>query len=91
LCDITQGLTDQLGQIERGGLFDGGRTGAFFFFRRSPTSMPPVRTPARDLILVGPFYWGQNDRARSFCTRSILIQFQTPDAAHAATDVAVRH
>jgi hypothetical protein len=30
LCDITQGLTDQLGQIERGGFFDDGRTGAAF-------------------------------------------------------------
>jgi hypothetical protein len=72
LCDITQELTDQLGQIERGG-FSMTAEQARLFCRRSPTSHVAGARPARDLILVSTFYWDQNDQARSFGIRFIAV------------------
>jgi branched-chain amino acid transport system substrate-binding protein len=41
------------------------------------------------LLLAAPFYWDQNDQARSFAIRFVAATGQVPDCAHAAY-VAVR-
>jgi branched-chain amino acid transport system substrate-binding protein len=89
LCDITQGLTAQLGQFQDGGLFTDRRIVAFL------PAITDIHTAggkaAQGLVIATPFYWNQNDQARSFSHRFIAATGQMPDAAHAAAYVAVRH
>jgi branched-chain amino acid transport system substrate-binding protein len=90
LCDITRGLTDQLGQFQAGGLFDDGRSVVAFLPAITDIHAAGAKA-ARGLLLASPFYWNQNDQARSFANRFIAATGQMPDAAHAAAYVAVRH
>jgi branched-chain amino acid transport system substrate-binding protein len=45
---------------------------------------------AQGLLLASPFYWNQNDQARSFANRFLAATGQMPDAAYASAYVAVR-
>jgi branched-chain amino acid transport system substrate-binding protein len=90
LCDITDGLTAQLGQFQTGGLFGDDRKIVAFL----PT-ITDIHTAgaaaARGLLLAAPFYWNQNDQSRSFANRFFIAVGQMPDSVHAAAYVAVRH
>jgi branched-chain amino acid transport system substrate-binding protein len=90
LCDIAGDLTGQLGQFQAGGLFDDGR-GVVAFLPAITAIHAAGAKAAHGLILASPFYWNQNDQARSFAYRFIAATGQMPDAAHAAAYVAVRH
>jgi branched-chain amino acid transport system substrate-binding protein len=90
LCDITRGLTDQLGQFQTGGLFDDGRSVVAFLPAITDIHAAGAKA-AHGLILAAPFYWNQNEQARSFAKRFIAATGQMPDAAHAGAYVAVRH
>jgi branched-chain amino acid transport system substrate-binding protein len=90
LCDITSGLTAQLGQFQTAGLLEGGRTVAAFLPAITDIHAAGANA-ANGLILASPFYWNQNDQARSFANRFIMATGQMPDSAHAAAYVATRH
>jgi branched-chain amino acid transport system substrate-binding protein len=90
LCDITRGLTDQLGQFQTGGLFDNGRVVVAFLPAITDIHAAGAKA-AHGLILASPFYWDQNDQSRSFANRFITATGRMPDAAHAGAYVAVRH
>jgi branched-chain amino acid transport system substrate-binding protein len=90
LCDITQGLSLQLGQFQSAGLFDEGRSVAAFLPAITDIHAAGAKA-AHGLIVALPFYWHQNDQARSFASRFIAVTRQMPDVAHAAAYVAVRH
>ena len=90
LCDINRGLTDQLDQFQSGGWYGNGRTIAAFLPSITAIHAAGAKA-AHGLILASPFYWNQNDQARSFANRFIAATSQMPDAAHAAAYVAVRH
>ncbi len=90
LCDMTQGLTDQLGQLQEGGAFDNGRKVVSFLSAITDIHAAGAKA-ARGLLSVSPFYWTQNDQARAFANRFFATTGQMPDAAHAAAYVAVRH
>jgi branched-chain amino acid transport system substrate-binding protein len=89
LCDITQGLTAQLRQFQDGGLFDANRRVVAFLPALTDIHAAGAKA-AKGLLLAKPFYWNQNDPARSFATRFVTATGQMPDAAHAAAYVAVR-
>jgi len=69
LCDVAGDLAGQLGQFRAGGLFDDGRTVVAFL-----PAIADIHTAgaaaAHGLILASPFYWSQNDQARSLPTGS---------------------
>jgi branched-chain amino acid transport system substrate-binding protein len=90
LCDIAGDLTEQLGQFQAGGLFDGGRS-VVAFLPAITNIHAAGAIAAHGLILATPFYWNQNDWAVSFGNRFIAATGQMPDAAHAAAYVTVRH
>jgi hypothetical protein len=81
-------LTGQLGQFQAGGVFGDGRVVAAFLLAIIAVHAASA-TAARGMNLVGPFYWDQNDQARSFANRFIAAMGWMPDPAHAAC-VAVR-
>ena len=90
LCDVTKGLSDQIVQFQDGGLFgDGRKVVAFLPAIADIHAAGPAA--ARGLLLASPFYWSQNDQARSFANRFFVATGQMPDAAHATAYVAVRH
>lgn len=90
LCDSTGELTAQLAQLHDGGLFDEGRKVVAFLPAITDIHAAGAKA-AQGLLLASPFYWNQNDQARSFADRFFLKTRQMPDAAHAAAYVAVRH
>jgi branched-chain amino acid transport system substrate-binding protein len=90
LCDITRGLTDQLRQFQTGGLFENGRSVVAFLPAITDIHAAGAKA-AHGLILASPFYWNQNDQARSFASRFIAATGRMPDAAHAAAYIAVYH
>jgi branched-chain amino acid transport system substrate-binding protein len=90
LCDITQGLSGQLGQFQAGGLFAEGRTVAAFLASITGIHAAGAKA-AMGLMLASPFYWNQNEQARSFGHRFFDSVGQMPDTAHAAAYVSVRH
>ncbi|HEX4368287.1 MAG TPA: ABC transporter substrate-binding protein [Rhodopila sp.] len=90
LCDIAEDLAGELGQLRAGGLFDDGRS-VVAFLPAITAIHAAGAAAAHGLILASPFYWAQNDQARSFANRLIAATGQMPDAAHAAAYVAVRH
>ena len=90
LCDVTRGLTDQIGQFQDGGLFEGGRKVVAFLPAIADIHEAGAKA-AHGLLLASPFYWNQNDQAMSFANRFFSATGQMPDAAHATAYVAVRH
>ncbi len=90
LCDMTRGLRDQLGRFQAGDLFENGRTIAAFLPSIADIHAAGAQA-AQGLVLASPFYWDQNDQARSFANRFIAATARMPDAPHAAAYVALRH
>jgi branched-chain amino acid transport system substrate-binding protein len=90
LCDVTNDLSDQLGQFQDGGLFGDGRMIVAFLPAIADIHAAGAKA-ARGLLLASPFYWNQNDQARLFANRFFAATGQMPDAAHATAYVAVRH
>jgi branched-chain amino acid transport system substrate-binding protein len=90
LCDVTKGLSDQIGQFQDGGLFGDGRKVVAFLPAIADIHTAGAKA-AHGLLLASPFYWNQNDQARSFANRFFAATGQMPDAAHATAYVAVRH
>lgn len=90
LCDVSKGLSDQIGPFRDGGLFEDGRTVVAFL--PALVDVHAAGAPAaRGLLLASPFHWNQNDQARSFANRFFAATGQMPDLAHATAYVAVRH
>jgi branched-chain amino acid transport system substrate-binding protein len=90
LCDVARELSDQIGQFQDGGLFGDGREVVAFLSAIADIHAAGAKA-ARGLLLACPFYWNQNDQARSFANRFFVATGQMPDAAHATAYVAIRH
>ena len=90
LCDVTQELSVQLGQLQDGGLFGEGRKVVAFLAPVADVHNAGAKA-AQGLIVAAPFYWNQNDQSRLFANRFFAASGQMPDAVHAAAYVAVRH
>lgn len=90
LCDINQPLVAQLGQFQTANLFGNGRSAVVFLPTLTDVHAAGPQA-AQGLLLASPFYWDQNDQARSFASRFFAAAGQMPDAPHAAAYVAVKY